>query len=512
MSQAIVNTKSGKLEGYAVDGLFVFKGIPYAAPPVGNLRWMPPQPVKPWSGVRPAKEYGAISPQNTMPGGGAPGTPDFGNQPQSEDCLLLNVWTPGLDDARRPVFFWIHGGAFIMGSGTEAFLEEGILARRGDVVIVSINYRLGAFGFMNLKEITRGRIPATGNEGLLDQVAALDWVQDNIAAFGGNPDNVTISGFSAGGMSVGTLLSMPGARGKFHKAMNRSGAANKVEPLDNAIKLSEKYLRLLNLNGKDTDALRDLSVQRLLDAQQQLGTMVREAIHRTTPFEPVADGKILTEMPITAIRKGFSKNIPMMAGNTIDEMKAMNKMDPSIRNLDETGLVERLSKQMQPDAVPGLIKAYSTIMQQHGDAATPPEIAGSITTDLFLMPTIRMVEAQRDNGAPAYYYLFTHKSPAMGGALGAMHGLDNPFLFGALDAQFTGNDPEEENLAVKIQDSCIAFIRTGDPSCKSIGKWPVYGKKRMTMILDKSTRVEAAPYEAERVAWDKVDLTYTPPV
>src|SRR3989304_2554233 len=210
MRQPIVSTKCGRVEGDFQNGIYSFKGVPYAAPPVGDLRWMPPQAPTPWSGVRPARNYGAIAPQNPMPAGGGFG-PDFSGQPQDEDCLFLNIWTPGLDDARRPVMLWIHGGAFIIGSGTERFLEGGRLAKRGDIVLVSANYRLGALGFMNLKEITSGKIPATGNEGLLDQIAAMEWVHDNIAAFGGNPDNITIFGFSAGGMSIGCLLAMPAA-------------------------------------------------------------------------------------------------------------------------------------------------------------------------------------------------------------------------------------------------------------------------------------------------------------
>ena len=222
----LVEVNGGKLEGIYEDGLYVFKGIPYAAPPVGPLRWLPPQPPEKWDGVRPAKEFGAIAPQNAMPMADAV-APVF-DEPQDEDCLFLNIWTPGLDDAKRPVMFWIHGGAFIIGAGTESFLDGNNLARRGDVVIVSINYRMGALGFINLREITGGKVPATGNEGLLDQVAALEWVQDNIAAFGGDPDNVTVFGFSAGGMSIGNLLGLPAARGKFHKAINRSGAVSKV--------------------------------------------------------------------------------------------------------------------------------------------------------------------------------------------------------------------------------------------------------------------------------------------
>ena len=504
--QAIVKSKNGMLEGELKDGIFVFKGIPYAAPPIGDLRWMPPQPVKPWGGTRPAKKYGAIAPQNLMPAGGGFG-PDFSGQPQDEDCLFLNVWTPGLDDARRPVLFWIHGGAFTIGSGSEGFLESGKLARRGDIVVVSINYRLGAWGFLNLKEITGGKIPATGNEGLLDQVKALEWVQENIASFGGNPDNVTISGFSAGGMSVGTLLAMPAARGKFHKAMNRSGAANIVGTMDNAVKASRQYLNVLGVKEHDIDGLRKLTTQELLDGQQKLSMRSRESGGQALSFQPVVDGNILPDYPMKLIKKGSAKNIPIMAGNMLDELKSMSSMDPSMGKLDETGLTKRLSGMVPPELVPGLIKTYRDYLQKRGDKPTPANILGSISTDrMFRIPTIRLVEAQRDNGAPAYNYLFTYPSPAMGGALGAMHGLDNPFVFGGLDADFTGNSPEAEALVIKVQDSLSAFARTGSPSCKTIGEWPFYGKDRMTMVFDIKTRIEAAPYEEERRAWDKYEV------
>jgi para-nitrobenzyl esterase len=510
--KAIVSTRSGKLEGDFQNGIYAFKGIPYATTPVGNLRWMPPQRVEPWSGTRPALKYGAIAPQNIMPIAGGIG-PDFSGQPQDEDCLFLNIWTPGLDDARRPVMFWIHGGAFIIGAGTESYLEGGKLAKRGDIVLVSINYRLGALGFMNLKEITAGRIPSTGNEGLLDQVAALEWVRDNITVFGGDPDNITVFGFSAGGMSIGMLLAMPAASGKFHKAINRSGAANVVGTLDSAVKISEQYLNILSLKGNDIDSLRKLTTRQLLDGQQELSVKLRESEYRATPFQPVVDGTVLPEMPMISIRKGSAKNVTLMAGNTLDEMKSMSAMDPTLRNLDESGLITRLNKMLPTALAPGLVKAYREALLKRGDKVTPASILGSINTDMmFRIPTIRLVEAQRDIGVPAYNYLFTYKSPAMGGALGAMHGLDNPLLFGSLDANFTGNSPEVENLASKIQDSCVAFARTGNPSCQTTGDWPVYGNNRMTMVFDKNTRSESAPYEEERHAWDKYDMISTRPM
>ena len=510
--QAIVATKSGKLQGSFEDGLYVFKGVPFAEPPVGMLRWLPPQPVKKWSGIRPARKFGPIAPQNAMPIP-LPGGPMYGNEEQSEDCLSLNIWTPGLDGARRPVLFWIHGGAFIIGSGCESFLEFGTLPRRGDIVMVSINYRLGAFGFLNLKEVTGGKIPATGSEGLLDQVTALDWVVANIQAFGGDPDNITVSGFSAGGMSTGDLLGMPLARGKFCKAINRSGSANVVSGVESAARISEMFIKILKLAGKDVDALRNLSTKQLMDAQQELQLKMRESEQRATPFQPVVDGKVLPEWPLSAIKKGAAKNIPIIAGTSLDELKMSSTMDPATRNLDEAGLVNRLNNLLPSKMVPDFISVYRSALKKRGGKDSPAEIWGTISTDyLFRIPTLRLVELQRDNGAPAYNYLVTLRSPALGGVLGAMHGLDNPFLFGCLDKEFSGNGPEEQALATKIQDSTIAFLRTGDPSCQSIGKWPVYGKDRLTMVLDKKTRVESAPYEDERRVWDNVDMVSSRPL
>jgi para-nitrobenzyl esterase len=512
--RAIVTTKSGKIEGEYEDGLYVFKGILYAMPPVGGLRWLPPQPVKKWDGVRPAKEYGAISPQSIMPmPSDVPMGPSFEGMPQSEDCLSLNIWTPGLDGARRPVLFWIHGGAFIIGAGRESILEFGTLPRRGDIVLVSINYRLGAFGFLNLKEITGGKIPATGNEGLLDQVAALDWVVENIEAFGGNPGNIAVSGFSAGAMSTGDLLSMPLARGKFQKAINRSGSGNVVGNMDDAVKTSEMFLQVLKLTGGEKDALLKLSSKKLLDAQQELQIRLRESEQKSTPFQPVMDGEVLPEWPLIALENGAAKNIPVIAGTSLDELKMSSALDPALRSMDDAGLVRRLNDLLPAELTDKFITAYRSALKKRGSDASPVDIYGTISTDyLFRIPTVRLIEAQRDNGTPAYNYLFTFRSPAMGGILGAMHGLDNPFLFGCLDKEFSGNGPEEQALAVKIQDSTIAFIRTGDPSCKSIGKWPVYGKDRVTMILDKETRIEAAPCEEERHVWEDYDLISSRPL
>src|SRR4030043_1519504 len=292
---AVIETKFGKIEGSYQQGLYVFKGIPHAHPPIKEFRWLPPQPVKPWEGVRQAKNFREIAPQNR--GMLDDIIPELATQePQSEDCLFLNIWGHGLDNERRPVMVWIHGGAFSIGSGSNSAYNGSTLSARGNVVIVTINYRLGPLGFLNLNEITGGKIPATGNEGLLDQIAALEWVRENITNFGGNPNNVTVFGESAGGMSIGCLLTMPKARGLFHKAILQSGVGNIAVPLDEAIKVSQGFLDTLGLKGTEVDALRALTVDHLLSAQKKILLKIqKQDSSRITVTAPVIDGKTIPE-------------------------------------------------------------------------------------------------------------------------------------------------------------------------------------------------------------------------
>jgi len=505
----LVTINSGKLEGTYVDGLYMFKGVPYAAPPVDGLRWLPPQPVKPWDGVRPVKEFGPVAPQNPMAGAVIEREP----QPQDEDCLFLNIWTKGLDDARRPVMVWIHGGAFIIGSGTEVMYTGGKLASYGDIVLVTINYRLGACGFMNLDVVTGGKIPASGNEGLLDQVAAIEWVHDNIAVFGGDPDNITVFGESAGGMSIGTLMGMPAARGKFPKAILESGAANTVGDLDDAVNMSKEYLKILGLSGDDVESLRALTTKQLMDAQQRLGDIIREAAHMITPFQPLVDGKVIPELPIEAVKKGSAKDVAILAGTNLEEWKLFAMMEPGFKDMDEAAMLGRLGSIIPDEVVKGLVEDYRNALDKRGSKPGPGDILTAIQTDImFRMPVISLVEAQRDNGQHAYNYLFTWKSPAMGGLFGACHALEIGFVFGQQDPMLGGTGPDVDKLSKCIQDAWLAFARTGDPSCETVGKWPLYGEKRMTMILDIDCRLEAAPYEGERSSWDKVDMVFTKPI
>jgi para-nitrobenzyl esterase len=508
--KAVIGTKSGKIEGSYQDGLYVFKGIPYAAPPVGERRWLPPQPVKPWKGVRQAQTFGTIAPQNVMEIRVMQASRV--DEPQSEDCLYLNIWSPGLDDARRPVLVWVHGGAFTMGSGSQAMHAGDKLAAHGDVVVVTINYRLGLLGFLNLNEVTGGGIPATGNEGLLDQIAALEWVRDNIAAFGGDPGNVTVFGESAGGMSIGCLLAMPKARGLFHKAILQSGVGSTVAPLDAAVLVAEKFLEIFGLGASDVEALRALTVERLLSANLELQTrMAREGeAMRTTVTVPVIDGKVIPELPINAIRHGSAARVSVVVGTNLEEWKILSMMDVELPKLDEAGLVRRCQYYIPAEYVPGLIEVYRKARAKRGADTSIPELYKAFETDrMFRMPCIRLVEAQRRHNPSTYNYLFTWRSPAMGGILGACHALDIGFVFGTCDASFHGSGPALERLSRNMQDAWVAFARTGNLSCESIGNWPPYGERRLTMILGEDCHTEEAPYDEERRAWGSIPSVFT---
>jgi para-nitrobenzyl esterase len=503
--QALAETKTGMVEGNYQDDLYIFKGIPYAAPPTGEGRWLPPEPVKPWKGIRRAKEYESIAPQNPMI------SSDLGvfhkEEPEDEDCLFLNIWTSGLDNTHRPVMVWIHGGAFNIGSGSQPTYEGSNLAARGNVVVVTINYRLGELGFMRLKEVTGGKIPSTGNEGLLDQIAALAWVRDNIAAFGGDPDNVTIFGESAGGMSIGCLLAMPAARGLFHKAILESSVGSMAKPLNEAIMVAEQFLETLGINGGDSEALRSLTVEHILAIDMKLrATMAGpgEAL-RLTVTEPVVDNEIIPEVPTKAVKQGSSKDIPLLIGTCLEEWKLFDMMQPDPEKLDKAEMVKRLEFIIPAEHVPTVVEAYRQAREKRGVATEPADLLSAIQTDLtFRMPAIKLVEAQRNNNQLVYNYLFTWKSPILGGVLGACHALDIGFVFGTFDDTFCGTGPDAKKLSRCIQDAWIAFARTGDPSCESVGTWPPYGNRRMTMMLGKDCHIEEAPYDEERRSLEAV--------
>jgi para-nitrobenzyl esterase len=490
----LVETKSGKLQGAYEDGLYVFKGIPYAAPPIGELRWMPPQAIQPWSGIRSANMFGPICPQDATPIP-MPGRKPS-EEPQSEDCLLLNVWTPAADNGKRAVMVWIHGGAFMHGSGSTPNNPGKTLPNRGGVVLVTMNYRLGALGFLHLQNVTDGKIPSTGNEGLLDQIAALRWVRDNITVFGGDPNNVTVFGESAGAESIGALLAMPQSKGLFQKAILQSGAS-KAQPVAKAVMMTERYLDTLGLSGRAIEALRSLTPEELITAQTKLGPF-------GGGFGPVLDGTVLRDIPLDAIERGSARDITVLAGSNLEEGKLFALMaGPDITKMDENDMVRRVQQLVPEQYSTGLIEKYRLALVRRDLPVTPYEIYVAIQGDQhFRMPNIRLCESQEKLGKPSYGYVFTWKSAAPG--FGACHALDVGFVFGNLIEELHGCSLEAQKLAENIQDAWIAFAKTGDPSCPGLGAWPRYGKDRKMMLLGKDSHVETAPYEAERAAWDGI--------
>ena len=505
---AIATTKQGKVEGEERNGLSIFRGIPYAQPPVGARRWSAPEPVAPWAGVRPAKEFGPCAPQNLV---ALDMLEAFKiTEPQSEDCLFVNVWTPGVDGARRPVLVWIHGGAFTIGSGAQSVYDGAPLAKRGDVVVVTVNYRLGPLGFLRLSELTNGRIPSTGNEGMLDQVAALVWVRENIAAFGGDPENVTIFGESAGGMSVGTLLGLPRARGLFHKAIPQSGACNTAGTAEHAALVADRYVTLLGV-GREPDALRAVTPAQLLAASAALagppGTPNEEV--GGLPFQPIVDGEVQPRRAIESLARGSAAGVPVMVGSTLDEWKLFMPADPSNFTLTDEGLLRRCERRMGP-AGKGVLDTYRKARAERGLPVTPAELWGAIETDrIFRMPALRLAETQLAHQPRVYNYLFTWPSPMLGGMLGSCHALELGFVFGTHRdpgmANFSGAGPAADALSEHMMDAWLAFARSGDPSTPAAGAWPAYSAAtRATRIFGSETNMAAAPYDEERRAWEAV--------
>ncbi|MEL0048969.1 MAG: carboxylesterase family protein, partial [Gammaproteobacteria bacterium] len=406
---AIVETQYGQVEGVDANGLNIFLGIRYAAPPVKEKRWAPPSDPAPWTGRLSCNEWSAQSWQPIVedlgpleftmsPGAGAN---------RSEDCLFLNVWSPGLDQRKRPVMVWIHGGGFEGGTAGTPMHDGASLARRGDVVVVTINYRLGTLGFLNLNEATNGRIPSTGNEGLLDQIKALEWVQNNIDRFGGDPNKVTLFGESAGAMSIGTLLTMEAAKGLFHQAILQSGACSTAQTKSRAAEAGGLVLEHAGIGASaDTDTILSLDPQVLMDAGRAASTQLGGSMI----FQPCIDGEHLSDMPLDRINAGSADGIPLLVGATRDEWRLFTAMGGFPVEFDETLLETVLGMRISDPAK--VISTYREARSARGLGVTPLDLFAAIETDrVFRVPGIRLAEAVAERGQDAFQFLFTWESP-----------------------------------------------------------------------------------------------------
>jgi para-nitrobenzyl esterase len=471
-----VRTQAGELRGARENGIAVFRGVPYAAAPVDELRFQPPQPTPAWQGARDATKDSPIPPQGRSRLAHVMG--DF-ERPQSEDCLTLNIWTPAADSKKRPVLVWIHGGAFSSGAGSLPWYSGDRFAASGDFVVVSINYRLGALGFLCLPGIS------DGNLGLLDQVAALRFVRDNIAAFGGDPDNVTVVGQSAGAASIAFQMVMPQAQGLFRRAILQSTPFGRMaRTLDDSHRIGRRLLEVLGLKPDETAKLKSLPFAQFLTAQGQVARLEKKFADAQAPFWPVIDGKIIPGEVMPALQAGTGAKIDTMIGTTREEMAAFYCIDDDIAKAYH-GTVEGVFASVFPS---GHGPHYDEARRIRA-AGTNAALLGDLMSDaMFRIGSLRMAEWRADQGRPAYVYQFDWQSPA---GFEACHCLEIPFVFNnfadwADSPMLKGAKPAEiEGLADAMHDAWIAFARTGKPDHPRLPAWPPYRREdRMTMRFD----------------------------
>lgn len=489
MSETLVTTRYGKVDGVKDGKVSVWKGIPYAAPPVHSLRFRAPQEPEPWEGVREAKKFGPAALQFERVA-----MKFLGDSPtnKSEDCLYLNIWSPGADSKRRPVLVWIHGGSFIAGSGSSMFYDGKSFAEQGDVVVVTINYRLGVFGFLHLGGVGGEEYSASGNCGLLDQAAALKWVNENIEAFGGDPNNVTIFGESAGSISIDCLLSMPSLKGLYSKVILQSGTAKHTQPADTATKVAEQILANLQVDKSELYRLDSIPAETILKATESFTTRV---------FGPVRDGVILSKCPDEVICGGNAKDIPILIGTTADEWRLFTYFDPNWEHVDENNLIEIFEQSFA--LWPELSKSFL-----NDGKLNQALYEDMMTFDAFTFPSIHLSECQVKRGAPVWMYRFDYPSPALGGILKSFHALELPFVWNCIKEneteRLTGNAPERYQLAQQMHQAWIAFAHHGDPNTSELPKWPKYNlEDRSTMLFNIKNEVVEDPNSQWRLIWEK---------
>ncbi|MCZ6463067.1 MAG: carboxylesterase/lipase family protein [Proteobacteria bacterium] len=506
---AKVTTRSGALEGEEQRGVLVFRGIPYAAAPIGKLRFRPPEGPPSWQGVRSARRFGPSAPQSVAMGRIARrlvgGGPD-----QSQDCLYLNVWTPATQ-GRRPVMVWIHGGAFVLGSGSTRLYSGARLARRGDVVVVTLNYRLGALGFLNLREVLASSESPSANLGLRDQIAALEWVRDHIERFGGDPENVTVFGESAGAMSVGTLLGTPRARGLFRRAILQSGAAHNVSSAEEGSAIAEHFLQELGIAQLDMEALRALPVSELMRAQTATSRKMG-IVDGSLPFQPSVDGDLLPEPPLDAIAGGLSSDVCVLVGSNRDEWKLFTLGDTGLRRMNEDHLRRRLARTLSGSGSQLAELAYETYQNAGGErrGLSPADRWVAFQSDrIFHYPAACLAETHAASGGRSYTYLFDWAPPLLGKRIGACHGIEIPFVFGTLRDPWLrpllGSTRTARKLSHRIQEAWLGFARTGHPGHPNLPHWPVYARdRRRTLVLGADCHLRDSLFEEERRFWEQV--------
>lgn len=513
----VAKTIYGRVRGVKENGVIVFKGIPYAGSPAGANRFKQAPKLQSWTGIREALVYGAQSIQPPDPAWPKEWKPAV----SSEDCLFLNVWTPGINDSRnRPVMFYSHGGGFSSGNGgadvwpQDEFHDGAALARNYDVIVVTHNHRLGIMGYLYLGDLLGEEYAASGAAGMLDVVAALQWVRDNIAEFGGNPENVMIWGESGGGAKTSALTAMPSAQGLYHKASIESGAALRMRSLESATATTLAVLEAFNLGEKQARDLLKIPPSELCDVMQKLtrrptsSESVSNALAEGFGFSPVVDGHYLPTHPYDPVAPAMSAGIPLIVGINKDETIFMYRGTPEVFTMDEEDLRRRLQSTYKENT--GLILE---VYRNSRPDASPTDLFIAITTAQWMWKNaITMAERKLAlQAAPVYMYIFAYQSqePVLPGVFypaGAAHAAEIPFKFNHPGGSLSSDKNHERARAVRnMSRAWASFARNSDPSHDEIPEWPAYTlSERATMFLDTECRVVKDPYRHERLLWSEL--------
>lgn len=485
---AVVSTQYGNVRGYIEDGVFAFKGIPYAQ----AERFMPPRAPEPWEGTRQTTIYGPQAMQNKAQSWRGQSDANFGFQfsvePMDEyESFVLNVWSQGIDDGKkRPVWVWIHGGGFAAGSANQLpFFDGRSLAAKGDIVVVTVNHRLNTLGFLDLRGLG-GKYSDSINLGMQDLVAALKWVRDNIARFGGDPETVTIDGQSGGGAKVATLMAMPSAEGLFERAIIQSGSILKLGDADLSKKHGLRFMQELGLSPDEAGKLDDFSYEDLVAASRSAWEHMKEP----TPFmmapgeSPSVDGKYIVQHPFDPAPPEFSKDVAMLIGSNMNEFSFNDRKIITPQSMEDVRatLTERYGAENAEKYIAAYREAYPEDDQ-------PQHILTTTVRTPFLKQAA--IKSEQD-GAPVWVYLFEWQSPVNDGSLGAAHGMELPFMFNniALARTLTGGGEEAYALADRMSSAWINFVKTGDPNTESLPSWPPYTPESgATMVFDNQCEV-----------------------
>lgn len=500
---SVVHTSAGPVRGTWENGVRIWRGIPYAAPPIGDLRWRAPQPEAPWTEPRDAVEFGAIAPQPPNPimhhGVGAV---------QDEDCLSLNVWSPAGPDTGLPVMVWVHGGAYLLGSSRQPLYDAAGLAARGDVVVVSINYRVGALGWLDLRQVAP-ELGADANCGLLDVIAALEWVRDNVSAFGGDPGRVTLAGESAGGGIVTSLLAAPRAAGLFHRAIAQSSPVTSVHSPDLALQVAQEFLAELG----DVD-LRTVSVLQLLKAGSSIYNRIPTDLPGRIAFAPTVDGVLLTEPPSRVLHQGRGLPVPLLIGTNKDESSAFRFMKSPLMPITPEA-VRRMFDDIGTGDDGPVTPSMADVVSAYREAQST-SLGLDLARDIgFRMPTVWAAEGHRAV-APVHLYRFDWSTPFFRAIkLGATHGTELPYLFGNFN--HTDRDPTfllggrrtGARVSDRLQARWLAFVNGGDPNSADVDlDWPAYTDDRQTLLIDGTDQVVPDPDAALRRTWGEKILAF----